>query len=59
LSQLRFHAFVQTGDRVHTFCIYYLRWLYSNYFNINSMGVHVLINIGCLRLGKKVYIPSN
>jgi len=23
------------------------------------MGVHVLINIGCLRLGKKVYIPSN
>ena len=29
----------------------------SNYFDINTMDVYVLMNIGCLRLGKYVYIP--
>ena len=51
-SQLWLYAFVQKGDSMHIICIYYLGRLYSNFFIINTMRVYVLINSGCLRVGK-------
>jgi len=46
----KFTRFGKKGDRVHTLCITIQDD--STYFNINTLDVKVLINIGCLRLGK-------
>jgi len=51
-SQLWLYAFVQKGDSMHIIRIYYLGRLYSKFFIINTMRVYVLINSGCLRVGK-------